>query len=168
MTAADYILSVIGLCLGTFAALFPWHVYLHPESYGPPRMTFSRDGVIPREEIIAQVPLEAGQTASSLSEVRTATGIEPPPVKVDPVTTGKVDRSTIRTVGVEEQPYPGNGKSFTVLAVDGARALVGDADGVYLVRVNSRLPDDTTAEAFREDDRGWYIVTSGGKTLRPN
>ena len=45
MTAADYILSVIGLCLGTFAALFPWHVYLHPESYGPPRMTFSRDGV---------------------------------------------------------------------------------------------------------------------------
>ena len=54
MTTADYILSFIGLCLGTFAALFPWHVYLHPESYGPPRMTFSRDGVIPREEIIAQ------------------------------------------------------------------------------------------------------------------
>lgn len=168
MTAADYILSVIGLCLGTFAALFPWHVYLHPESYGPPRMTFSRDGVIPREEIIAQVPLEAGQPANSLSEVRTATGIEKPPARVDPVTTGKVDRSTIRTVDIDPQPYPGNGKSFTVLAVDGARALVGDADGVYLVRESSRLPDDTTAEAFREDDRGWYIVTSGGKILRPN
>ena len=47
MEPADYILSAIGLCLGTAAALFPWHVYLHPDSYGPPRMTFSRGGVIP-------------------------------------------------------------------------------------------------------------------------
>ncbi|WP_370321241.1 hypothetical protein [Oricola sp.] len=168
MTTADYILSFIGLCLGTFAALFPWHVYLHPESYGPPRMTFSRDGVIPREEIIAQVPLEEDQPASALSGVGNTSRVGNPPVQVDPVTTGKVDRNTIRKVGIEPQPYPGNGKSFTVLAVDGARALVGDADGVYLVRVDSRLPDDTTAEAFREDDNGWYIVTSGGKILRPN
>ncbi len=168
MTAADYILSVIGLCLGTAAALFPWHVYLHPEDYGPPRMTFSRGGVIPREEILAQVPVGPGEPASSLSEVRTATGIENPPVRVDPVTTGKVDRSTIRAIDIDSQPYPGNGKSFTVLAVDGARALVGDADGVYLVRVDTRLPDDTTAVDFRQDERGWYIVTSAGKTLRPN
>jgi len=168
MTAADYILSVIGLCLGTFAALFPWHVYLHPESYGPPRMTFSRGGVIPREEIVAQVPLEASQPASSPSEVRPASAAVKPPARVDPVTTGKVDRSTIRTVDIDPQPYPGNGKSFTVLAVDGARALVGDADGVYLVRVDTRLPDDTTAVDFRQDKQGWYIVTSAGKTLRPN
>jgi len=168
MTLADYVLSVIGLCLGTFAALFPWHVYLHPESYGPPRMTFSRGGVIPREEIAAQVPVNPGDSTGSLSEVRTAREMGNTRNKVDPVTTGKVDRSTIRTVSTDLQPYPGNGKPFKVLAVDGARALVGDADGVYLVRASSRLPDDTTAVEFREDDKGWYIVTSGGKKLRPN
>lgn len=166
MTVADYVLSAIGLCLGTFAALFPWHVYLHPESYGPPRMTFSRGGVIPAEEIAAQAPADPGDPSGPLSDLRTASRVARTPSGLDPVTTGKVDRNAIRTVSTD-QPYPGNGKAFKVLAVDGARALVGDADGVYLVRAKSRLPDDTIAEEFREDDEGWYIVTSGGKNLRP-
>lgn len=168
MTTADYVLSVIGLCLGTAAALFPWHVYLNPDSYGPPRMSFSRGGVIPAEEIAAQDPAGAADPAGPLSQSpapsRVARSVQP---ALDPVTTGKVDRSATRSVGID-QPYPGNGKPFDVLAVDGARALVGDAQGVYLVRINSRLPDGTVAVEFREDAQGWYIVTSGGRSLRPN
>lgn len=165
MTPADYVLSAIGLALGTFAAVFPWHVYLNPEDYGPPRMTFSRGGVIPQAEIAAQEPgapadaagPRSGEAATSVARARPA---------VDPVTTGKVDRGAVRQIETD-QPYPGNGRSFQVLAVDGARALVGDSDGVYLVRAGSRLPDDTVAQSFRQDGTGWYILTADGRQLRP-
>ena len=124
MTVADYVLSALGLCIGTFAALFPWHVYLHPEDYGPPRMTFSRDGVIPAEEIAAQygdsAEIPAGSRSDEASPPRVA-GARP---AVDPVTTGKVDRKAVRTVDTD-QPYPGNGKVFEVFAVDGDMAQLG-------------------------------------------
>ncbi|WP_223478958.1 hypothetical protein [Oricola indica] len=163
MEPADYILSAIGLCLGTAAALFPWHVYLHPDSYGPPRMTFSRGGVIPEEEIVAQSP--RGPVRETDTSDRVASRL--PRQVLDPVTTGKVDRTQVRTVE-PEQPFPEAIKTFKVLAVDGARALVGDAGGVYLVRAMSRLPDGSIAEAFRQDEKGWYIVTSRETILRPD
>ena len=166
MTAADYILSVIGLCLGTAAALFPWHVYLNPDQYGPPRMAFSRGGVIPEAEILA---LQSGEPTIDRRTGRFT--LESGSVSaggVDPVVTGKIDPDSPAATGDLQQAFPSNGALFEVLAVDGLRALVGDSDGIYLIRPRSRLPDGTLALSFKHDDEGWFIVTSEKKVLRPH
>ena len=162
MEPIDYVLSVIGLCLGTAAALFPWHVYLNPDSYGPPRMAFSRDGIIPEAEIQAQqsgAPLHEPETGPVVAD-----GRKP---DVDMVTTGEINRDATSGLGDPKQAFPSNGARFEVLVVDGTRALVGDSDGVYLVRPQSRLPDGTLAMSFKQDEEGWYILTSEEKILRP-
>jgi len=163
MTAADYILSVVGLCLGTAAALFPWHVYLNPDAYGPPRMQFSRGGVIPEAEILA---LQSGEPVFDMRTGRFVMD-DRPGSSIDSVVTGNVDRDGPPAVGDLDQAFPGNGAGFQVLAVDGNRALVGDSQGVYLIRPRTRLPDGTLALSFRRDEEGWYIVTSEEKILRP-
>jgi hypothetical protein len=163
MTAADYILSVIGLCLGTAAALFPWHVYLNPDQYGPPRMAFSRGGVIPEAEILA---LQSGEPVFDMRTGRFVMN-DKPGSSIDPVTTGNVNRDGETAETDLDQEFPSNGALFEVLAIDGMRALVGDSQGVYLVRPRTRLPDGTLALSFKRDEKGWYIVTSEEKVLRP-
>lgn len=163
MTAADYILSVVGLCLGTAAALFPWHVYLNPDQYGPPKMTFSRDGIIPPAEILA---LQSGEPVFDMRSGRFVMddGSGSP---IDSVVTGNVSRDGETPKGDLNQAFPSNGATFDVLAIDGLRALVGDSEGVYLVRPRTRLPDGTLALSFKRDEQGWYIITSEEKILRP-
>lgn len=163
MTTADYILSVVGLCLGTAAALFPWHVYFNPQSYGPPRMEFSRGGIIPEAEILA---LQSGEPVFDMRTGRFVMD-DRPASSIDPVTTGNVGSDGNAAKGDPDQAFPGNGAEFQVLAVDRLHALVGDSQGVYLVRPRNRLPDGTLAVAFRQDEQGWYIVTSEEKVLRP-
>ena len=163
MTTADYVLSVIGLCLGTAAALFPWHVHFHPESYGPPRMAFSRGGVIPDAEILA---LQSGEPVFDMRTGRFVMD-DDRGSSIDLVVTGNVNRDGEAAKGDLNQAFPSNGASFEVLAVDGIRALVGDSQGVYLIRPHTRLPDGTLALSFKRDEKGWYIVTSEEKILRP-
>lgn len=163
MQPIDYVLSAVGLCIGTAAALFPWHVYLNPDSYGPPRMAFSRGGVIPEAEIMA---LKSGNAIFDLGTGKFVMNDRRPPA-VDPVTTGEISPNAV-SGGDLKQAFPSNGARFEVLAVDASRALVGDSEGVYLIRPRSRLPDGTLAVAFERDDRGWHIVTSEEKVLRPN
>lgn len=161
MKPADYVLGGIGLLLGTAAALFPWHVYLNPDAYGPPEMAFSRGGVVPPGEgtvLSSGKPLFDFETGRFVrADNRSAS--------VDRLTTGKVDPDTAAS-GDPDQPFPGNGRAFTLFAVHGGRALVGDVDGVYLVSRKSRLPDGTTLEAIEQDTAGWHIVTSDKRVIR--
>ncbi|TCD16194.1 hypothetical protein [Oricola cellulosilytica] len=161
MKPVDYVLSVVGLLIGTAAALFPWHVYFNPESYGPPEMAFSRGGVVPPDE--DAVP----SSGTPLFEFETGRFVraDTPPASVDRLTTGKVDPNAGAS-GDPDQPFPGNGRAFTLFAVHDGRALVGDMDGVYLVSRKSRLPDGTTLEAIERDGKGWHIVTSDKRLIR--
>jgi hypothetical protein len=162
MKPIDYVLSVVGLCIGTVAALFPWHVYLNPQSYGPPEMTFSRSGVIPASEVAAQsrgTPIFNVDTSRYVILDTSNDG-------VDGVVTGEIDPDS-RAISDPDQPFPGNGRPFQVYAVDASRALIGDVDGVYLVARNERLPDGTMVKTIAHDERGWYIVTSNERLLRP-
>ena len=160
MKPVDYVLGGIGLCLGTAAALFPWHVYLNPDSYGPPRLVFSRDGVVPGGEYATRSrgrPLFVEDTEDQ--ELVAA-----PAPRLDPVTTGRVDRSA--TVSSDlDQPFPGNGRPYNVYAISAGRVLIGDADGIYLISTNDRLPDGTILDRIARDESGWFIETSAGLTL---
>jgi hypothetical protein len=163
MRPIDYALSFVGLCLGTAAAVFPWHVYLNPGSYGPPRMEFSRNGELRSDEIAAiaagnpMFDFESGKFIANYRE----------PLIVDPVITGEINRDPAAEKR-DLRAFPGNGTRFRVFAVSAGRALVGDSEGVYLVRRTSRLPDGTIVKAIDRDDQGWRILTSQEKVLRPN
>ena len=117
--------------------------------------------MIPADEIASQqlnAPLRVGPGRISLRD-EVSRGL-------DSVVTGKVDRGD-RAASDPNQPFPGNGRAFRVFAIDGNRVLIGDADGVYLVTRNNRLPDGTTLKAIDRDGAGWHIVTSDGRIIRP-
>ena len=161
MQPVDFVLGFLGLCLGTAAALFPWYVYMNPESYGPPQMAFSRGGVVPVDEVAALAtgdPLFDFATGKFIANDRQA------PL-IDPLITGNVDKNAQIDINFDQE-FPSNGKPFDVLAVDAARALVGDSGGIYLVRRKSRLPDGTLVMDFEHDGSEWRIRTSQDKLLR--
>ena len=45
--ATDILFGVAGVGLAVVCMLIPWHVYFNPQQYGPPKMRFSRDGIVP-------------------------------------------------------------------------------------------------------------------------
>ena len=161
MKPVDYVLSGIGLLIGTAAALFPWHVYFNPEAYGPPEMAFSRGGIVPANE---DAVLSSGKPLFDFEAGRFARA-ETSSAPVDSVTTGVVGPGAAAT-GNPDQPFPGNGRAFTLFAVHDGRALVGDVDGVYLVSRRARLPYGTILEAIERDGTGWHIVTSDKRVIR--
>lgn len=162
LSVSDVMLGAGGIALCAGAVFFPWHVYMHPEVYGPPEMKFSRGGVIPPEEVAqlsggsAVLDTESGKFVSAAAQ---KTG------RLDAMTTGRVDPDN-RVKTSASQPFPGTGRLFRVYAIDATHALVGDADGIYLVRPQSRLPDGTFVLGFDKDDEGWLIRTSADLALR--
>ncbi|WP_421855241.1 hypothetical protein [Oricola sp.] len=160
MKPIDYVLSAIGLCLGTAAALFPWHVYFNPDVYGPPEITFSRDGIIPADDIAVRSRGRPLFPADVLDRSPASDALP----GLDPVITGRVDRDETVASGLD-QPFPGNGRKFAVYSINARRALIGDSDGVYLISNRDRLPDGTVLERIEHDGSRWYIVTSAGRVI---
>lgn len=63
----------------------------------------------------------------------------------------------------DRQPFPA--RPYHLVHVANGQALISDGDGIYLVGVGSKLPDNSRLESFRRQDGGWVIVTSNGEVI---
>jgi len=147
--ASDIGLGAAGIALAGLAAWFPWHVYSHPASYGPPKMRFSRAGEIAGEtedriggRTVGRLFLRADDTD----------GIDRTPV-------GSVPPKGNRVAVPSDQPFPGD-ENIHVVLIANRRALIRDGDVLYPVAVNSLLPGGSRVASFTERGGEWVLVTS--------
>lgn len=151
----DILYGMAGVTLAAVCMAIPWHVYFNPQQYGPPKMRFSRDGVVP------------GIPVDSVTGRRLAIG---PDLGEDPLLdmmrTGTAFRDkNPRAPTLAEQPFPGEVDFELVFAVKG-RGLVSDGSSLFPVGVRSILPDGSRVAAIRKTRTGWELVTSRDKVVR--
>lgn len=157
----DILLGLAGVLLAGASIAFPWHVYLHPEDYSPPRIAFSGNwhpGVV--EE----------QPPAILAPVITPPSVIPAPPRPDPVTTASTPRAGVarpRVVPIDEQPLPQGGGDYGVIFVINRTALMSDSSGVFFVEVGQTLPDGSTVTAVEETPGGGEVRTSYDRTYSP-
>ncbi len=152
---SDMALGAAGIVMAGLAAWFPWHVYSNPESYGPPRMQFSRAGEIPGEtedrdggRAVGRLFLRADETG----------GIDRTPV-------GSVPPKGNRVALPADQPFPGD-ENIQVVLIANRRALIRDGDVLYPVAVNSLLPGGSRVVSFVQQGGEWVLVTSRQQMIR--
>ncbi len=151
----DVLFGMAGVGLAAVCLAIPWHVYFNPQQYGPPKMRFSRDGIVP------------GIPDDSIGARRLSVG---PDLGEDPlldmIRTGTAFRDgNTRPPSLSEQPFPGEVDFELVFAVNG-RALVSDGSGMFPVGINSVLPDGSRVAAIRKTRTGWELVTNREKIVR--
>lgn len=151
----DVVFGMVGVGLAIVCMLIPWHVYFNPQQYGPPKMRFSRDGIVPGipDDEISQRRISIGPDLGEdpvLDMIRTGTafrdGKEKPP-------------------SLAEQPFPGDVDFELVFAVNG-RALVSDGSNLFPVSIRSILPDGSRVAAIRKSRSGWELITTRDKVVR--
>lgn len=147
--AVDMALRASSVALAAAALWFPWHVYTHPDSFGPPEMEFARSGEIDGEfenrrggRVVGRLFLRADE----------AGGVDRTPV-------GSVPPKGKRVAAPTDQPFPGD-ENFQVVLIANRRALIRDGDVLYPVAVNSVLPGGSRVAAFRKERGEWVLVTS--------
>jgi hypothetical protein len=63
----------------------------------------------------------------------------------------------------KDQPFPGDTPKkpeFNLIEVANGRAMIMDADGIWVVRVGSALPNDSRVAAIEKRGGGWVLVTT--------
>jgi hypothetical protein len=153
----DILFGSCGLAMAAGATWFPFHVHAHPDRYGPPRMIFSQD------RAGAQTDLRGLVVALDLRSGRFVAAGQGVP-ELDQTITGSIGRDRPRPVPAEvREPSQ---SPLTLLAADRSRALVADAEGVYLVRPSSRLPGGARVRALAVTSGRMQLETSDRQTIR--
>lgn len=155
----DILLGLAGVLLAGASIAFPWHVYLHPESYSPPKIAFSGNWN----------PGVAEEAPPAILAPRPT----PPMVLPDPVITASTPRDAAarpRVVPIDEQPLPGSGTTggeYGVIFVINRTALMSDRSGVFFVEIGQSLPDGSTVTAVTETPEGGEVRTSYDRVYSP-
>lgn len=152
---SDILFGAAGVGLAIVCLSIPWHVYLNPQQYGPPKMRFSRDGIVPG------IPDDG--TSNRRISVGPDLGEDP---ILDMIRTGTAFRDgNEKPPSLDEQPFPGDVDFELVFAVNG-RALVSDGSNLFPVGIRSVLPDGSRVAAIRKTRSGWELVTTREKIVR--
>lgn len=152
----DRMFVLAGFSLAAAAAFFPWYVFLNEASFGD-QPTLWRDERNPLERAGAasQALSNDAGTAAPFDPITTATvGGLPPGLGHDP----------LAGVAAVEQAFPG-APQYQLVHVANGRALIEDKSGMYMVKVGSALPDNSTLATMEQRDGKWVIVTSNGDVI---
>ncbi len=141
-----------GLMLAGGAVAFPWYVYFNPEQFSPPRIEYSGNG-----ELFGEPEDRSGAFEQRMISLRGEI--------LDPVETGTVEPANISSGSSGDQPFPGRSNAYRVLHVANGLALVRDDTGIFIVQLNSRLPDGQVIKEMRRQDQKWELVTSGNEIV---
>jgi hypothetical protein len=85
---------------------------------------------------------------------------------IDEITTAGVQRAEIADANAQRDAVTTD--DFGLIAVDERRALIESADGIYLVRPYSVLPDGSKVRALRSGQDGDRIVTTRFEIIEPS
>lgn len=161
----DRTLAVVGFCLATAAAFFPWYVFFNQESFGISPMGYGDTRDLP------ETPGRSIVNVSPLAIPDEKDG-SPEPSAFDPIITATVPSSgedlSPAPSSLETQPsqaFPGK-PQYRLLHVANGRALIEDKSGMYIVRIGSVLPDNSKLAALEQRNGKWVIVTSNGEVIQ--
>lgn len=151
--SSDVVVAALGISLGLVCALFPWYIFLNQDKFGVQAMRFQGQGYV----------RSGGQGVNAPSAQPGVALDEMPSMQVDFLATG-----TPRTTppgdrelrAAKTQPFPAEPPDFSLVHVANGRAMIRDADGLWVVQAGSRLPDGSHAKLIERRDGRWVLVTS--------
>lgn len=153
---SDILIAGMGVGLGLVCALFPWYIFLHQDRFGIPSIKFSSK--LPKGTPgLGEGPLRIG-AIWKLPDRKDA--------GLDAFPTGSVKRDAAKPVADPDQPFPGDkAEPFNLIQVANGQAMIEDADGFFIVRVGSPLPDDSRVRAIERRGGVWVLVTTTDKVV---
>lgn len=150
--AGDAALWLGGFALAAASMGFPWYVYLHPDNFSPPRIEYSGNSELYGEP--------EDRPSAFVSRLYSRSG-----TILDPIETGSVAPAANENAATAAQPFPGRASAYRLVHVANGRALVRDDTGIFMVRLNSSLPDGQKVNEFRRGENGWELITSGNQVV---
>jgi hypothetical protein len=154
--SGDMVIGGIGVALGLVCALFPWYIFMNPEKFELRGYHFSGRPQSAHSASSSYQPARVG-APSDLAKTSQAA--------LDMFPTGTVPAQETKPPAADEkdQPFPGDSPrkpEFNLIEVANGRAMIEDADGIWIVKVGSPLPNDSRVAAIEERDGKWVLVTS--------
>ena len=160
--SGDTIIGGVGVALGLVCALFPWYIFMNPEKFELKGYRFSGN------------PQAAHSASANSRPVRIDAQADLPEASLDALDmfpTGTVPAPEAKPSAPDDkdQPFPGDTPKkpdFNLVEVANGRAMIEDADGLWVVQVGSPLPNDSRVAAIEKRDGKWVLVTSARDVVR--
>jgi hypothetical protein len=153
--SSDTVIGGLGIALGLTCALFPWYIFMNPEKFKLEGYHFSGNPQAAHGASANSRAVRIGE-ATKLPEASQA--------ELDMFPTGTVPEPGKKPAADDkDQPFPGDapGKpQFNLIEVANGRAMIEDADGIWVVKVGSPLPNDSRVAAIERRDGKWVLVTT--------
>lgn len=153
---SDILIAGAGLVLAMGSAMLPWYVFLNQDKFGIRALEFEgRSDIIPAPTLAYQ-PSRIGQPIS--------TG-EIPAMSLDFAPTGTLPGpgdDPAQAVPLSEQPFPGGDRpvaEYRLVHVANGRAMLEDENGLWVVQIGSRLPDQSRVASIEKRGGAWVLVT---------
>ncbi|HRP78629.1 MAG TPA: hypothetical protein PL183_05930 [Aquamicrobium sp.] len=154
MDRGDVTVATLGVVLAVTCAAFPWYIFFNQEKFGVREFVFSGErGSSWPAPGLAFVPQPVGKPFANA---------EVPKMELDffPTATLPADGEPGRAVPASEQPFPADRVNFRLVHVANGRAMIEDADGLWVVQRGSRLPDSSHVVAIEQRGGRWVLLTS--------
>lgn len=159
--SGDVVIIGMGIALGLTCAVFPWYIFFNPEKFGVTPLKFA--GGAP-----SGLP-------SDLLNQKTRIGApwnlpDGAGLPFDLFPTGTISPKPPRPGAADpgDQPFPGDARNtpFDLIHVANGRAMIEDADGLWVVSVGSSLPDDSRVRSIERRNGKWVLVTSTDRVVQ--
>ena len=154
--SSDTVIGGLGIALGLTCALFPWYIFMNPEKFKLEGYHFSGSPRAAHSASASSAPMRTGAPADPLETSQAALDMFPTGTVPEP-------RKQPAAASANDQPFPGDGPKkpdFNLIEVANGRAMIEDADGIWVVKVGSPLPNDSRVAAIEQRDGKWVLVTS--------
>jgi len=158
MDRGDVTVAALGVTLAAICAVFPWYIFFNQEKFGVREFVFSGERSGRGAAGLAYQPHPVGKPFA---------GAEVPKMELDffPTATLPADQGPARAVPASEQPFPADLVAFRLVHVANGRAMIEDADGLWVVQRGSRLPDSSRVVSIEQRNGRWVLLTSQDKIV---
>ena len=155
----DIVIMALGITLGLICALFPWYIFFNQEKFGVRAVKFQGGGQQVSEPMSLSPQPQLVGKPMNLDEV--------PIMQLDLLATGTLpDRDDeVATPSLADQPFPADEVKYDLVHVANGRAMIADEEGLWVVQVGSRLPDQSRVAAIEQRDGKWVLVTTSDRVV---